>query len=92
MDIQFIAEESLAVGYYMIGYIAKAEKSNMHEIWKEVASESRIYSMLFGFGIRSMHSRECGLYEARDLLLSEQLCGKSSSVKWIDATFPHKRY
>ena len=38
-----------------------------------------------------MRSRECGLYEASDLLLGEQLCGKSGCVKWIDAALPHKR-
>ena len=38
-----------------------------------------------------MRSRECGLYEASDLLLGEQLCGKSDAVKWIDAAFPDKR-
>ena len=30
-------------------------------------------------------------YEASDLLLGEQLCGKSDSVKWIDSALPHKR-
>ena len=91
MDIQFIAEESLALAHYVTGYITKAERSNMQDIWNEVASEKSIYSRLFSFGIRSMRSRECGLYEASNLLLGEQLCGKSDSVKWIDAAFPHKR-
>ena len=91
MDILFIAEESLALAHYVTGYISKAERSNMQAIWNEVASEKSIYSRLFSFGIQSMHSRECGLYEASDLLLGEQLCGKSDSIMWIDAVFLHKR-
>ena len=91
MDIQFIAKESLALAHYVTGYITKAERSNLQEIWNEVVSEKSIYSRLFSFGIRSMHSRECCLYEASDLLLGEQLCDESDSVKWIDAAFPHRR-
>ena len=63
----------------------------MQDLWQEVASEKSIYSKLWSFGVRSMRSRECGLYEASDLLLGEQLCGKSDAVKWIDAAFPDKR-
>ena len=90
-DIQFIAEQSLALAHYVTGYITKAERSNMQDLWQEVASEKSIYSKLWSFGVRSMRSRECGLYEASDLLLGEQLCGKSDAVKWIDAAFPDKR-
>jgi len=50
-----------------------------------------IYSHLWSFGIRSLHSRECGLYEASGLLLGDHLCKKSETVKWIDAALPHKR-
>ena len=91
MDIQFTAEESLALAHYVTGYITKAERSNVQDIWNEVASEKSTYSKLFSFGIQSMRSRESGLYKTSDLLLGEQLCGKSDSVKWIDAAFPHKR-
>ena len=90
MDIQFIAEESLAPAHYVTGYITKAERSNMQDICKKVASEKSIYSRVFSFGIRNRRSRECGLYEASDLLLDKQTCGKSDSTKWIDAAFPHK--
>ena len=38
-----------------------------------------------------LRSRECGLYEASDLLLSDHLCEKSLTVKWIDVSLPHKR-
>ena len=37
---------------------------------------------LWSFGIRSLCSRECGLYEASDILLGDHLCEKSATVKW----------
>ena len=36
IDIQFVAEASLALAHYVSGYVTKAERSNMHEIWQEV--------------------------------------------------------
>ena len=60
----------------------------MQELWQEVSSHSSVYSKLFSFGLRS---RECGLYEASDLLLGDHLCGKSQTVKWIDASRPQQR-
>ena len=91
IDIQFIAESSLALAHYVTGYVTKAERSNMQDVWQEVSSNRSIYSRLWSFGIRSLRSRECGLYEASDLLLGDHLCEKSDTVKWIDAALPHKR-
>ena len=68
-----------------------AERSNMQELWQEVGASKSIYSRLWSFGIRSLKSRECGLYEACDLILGDHLCEKSVVTKWIDATWPHKR-
>ncbi len=67
MDIQFIAESSLALAQYVTGYVTKAEKSNMQELWQEVSSNKNVYSRLWSFGVRSLRSRECGMYEASDL-------------------------
>jgi len=36
MDIQFISESSLALAYYVTGYVTKAEKSHMQDIWQEI--------------------------------------------------------
>ena len=41
--------------------------------------------------MRSLRSRECGLYEATDLLLGDHLTEKSDAVKWVDVSLPHKR-
>ena len=91
MDIQFIAKKSLALTHYVTRCIKKGERSCMQDIWNEVAFQKSIYGRVFSFGIQSMHSRACSLYETSDLLLGEQLCGTSDSIEWIDATFPHKR-
>ena len=91
MDIQFISESSLAVAQYVTGYVTKAEKSNMQEVWQEVSSHQTVYSKLWSFGVRCLRSRECGLYEASDLLLGDHLCEKSVTIKWVDVSQPHNR-
>ena len=63
----------------------------MQEIWQEVSDNKSIYSRLWSFGIRSLRFRECGLYEANDLLLGDHLTEKSDTVKWVDVSMPHKR-
>ena len=90
IHVQFVAESSLALAHCVSGYVTKAERSNMREIWQEVSDKS-VYSRLLSFGIRSLRFRGCGLYEASDLLLSEHLTEKSDTVKWIDVAMPHKR-
>ena len=80
MDLQFVGESTLAIAHYVTGYVTKAEKSNMQELWQEVSSHNSVYSKLWSFGVRSLRSRECGLYEASDLLLGDRLCGKSKTV------------
>ena len=91
IDIQFVAESSLALAHYVSGYVTKAERSNMQEIWEEVSENKSIYGRLWSFGVRSLRFRECGLYEASDLLLGDHLNEKSVTVKWMDVSMPHKR-
>ena len=91
LDIQFISENSLALAHYVTGYVTKAEKSHMHELWDDISTKETLYSKLWSFGVRSLRSRECGLYEASDILLSDHLCEKSQTVQWIAAEQPHKR-
>ena len=88
IDIQFVAESSLALAHYVSGYVTKAEKSSMQEIWQEVSDNKSIYSRLWSFGVRSLRSRE---YETSDLLLGDHLTEKSATVKWIDVSMPQKR-
>ena len=91
MDIQFISESSLALARYVTGYVTKAEKGNMQDVWQQVNSNASLYSKLWSFGVRSFRSRECGLYEPSDLLLGDHLYEKSEQVKWVDVSLPHKR-
>ena len=56
-----------------------------------MSSHTSIYSKLWSFGIRSLRSRECGLYEASDILLGDHLCEKSKTVKWVAISHPHQR-
>ena len=63
----------------------------MQEIWQEVSENKSVYGRLWSFGVRSLRFRECGLYEASDLLLGDHLTEKSTTVKWIDVSMPHKR-
>ena len=81
MDLQYIGECSLVIAQYVTGYVSKAERSNMQDLWQEVSSHSSLYSKLWSFGVRSLRSRECGMYEASDLLLGDHLCEKSQTIK-----------
>ena len=92
IDIQFVVEASPALAHSVSGYVTKAERSNMQEIWQEVGDNKSIYSRLWSFGIRSLRFRECGLYETSDLLSGDHLTEKSDTVKWVDACMPHKSY
>ena len=90
IDVQFVAESSLALAQYVSGYVTKAERSNMQEIRQEVSENKSVYSRLWSFGIRSLRFRECGQYEASDLLLGNHLSEKSDTVKWIDVSMAHR--
>ena len=91
MDIQYIAECSLALAYYVTSYVTKAEKSHIQDVWNEVGEKESIYKRLWSFGIWSMRSCECGLYEASDILLGDHLFEKSQTIQWISVEEPSKR-
>ena len=73
MDLQYISETSLAFTEYVSGYVTKAEKSNVQDIWNDISNSDSVYKRLSKFGMRSMRSREVGLYEASDILLGDHL-------------------
>ena len=91
IDIQFVAESSLALAHYVSGYVPKAERSNLQEIWQDVSENKSIYSRLWSFGVRSLRFRECGLYEAADPSPRRSPNGKACTVKWVDVSMPQKR-
>ena len=89
MDIQYIAESTMALAHYVSGYVTKAERSHVQDIWQEVSDNKSLYSRLWSFGVRCLRTRECGLYEASDMLLGDHLCDKSRTVEWLDVSMPH---
>ena len=69
----------------------KAEKSHMQELWDDISEQESLYKKLWSFGVRSLSSRECGLYEAADILLGDHLSEKSNSVQWVSIERPENR-
>ena len=63
----------------------------MQEVWEEISDDDPLYKRLYKFGIRSLRTRECGLYEAADLLLGDHLCEKSETIQFVAIDMPHKR-
>ena len=55
IDIQFVAESSLALAHYVSGYVTKAERSNIQDIWHEVSENKNVY-VVKCFGIRCLRS------------------------------------
>ena len=47
-----------------------------------------IYSRLWSFGVWSLRSRECGLYEASGLLLGDHLTEKSATLQCVNVSMP----
>ena len=35
MDLQFVGESTLVIANYVTGYVTKAERSNMQDLWQE---------------------------------------------------------
>uniref|UniRef100_A0A1X7T9K9 Helitron helicase-like domain-containing protein n=1 Tax=Amphimedon queenslandica TaxID=400682 RepID=A0A1X7T9K9_AMPQE len=91
IDVSFTSECSLALADYVSGYVTKAERGHMQDLWQDILDDRGIYSKLFRIGIRCLDSRPIGLYETCDILLGEPLCRKSREVSWIDVEMPHKR-
>jgi len=85
-----VAELSLALAHYVSGYVPKAERSNMQEIWQEVSEKKCVYNRLWSFGVRSLRFQECGLYKTGNLLLGDHLTEKSDNVNWVDVSMLHK--
>ena len=42
IDIQYVAESSLALAHYLTSYVTKAEKGTMQEIWEDISNNLSI--------------------------------------------------
>ena len=60
LDILFISENSLTLAHYVTGYIKKAEKSHIHELWHDISTKKTLYNKLWSFCVQSLQNRECG--------------------------------
>ena len=63
----------------------------MQELWDDISEQGSLYKKLWSFGVRSLRSRECGLYEAADILLGDYLSEKSDTVQWVSVEKPNNR-
>lgn len=70
MDIQYIAESSLALAYYVISYVTKAEKSHMQDVWNEVMK-------------RSQFTKGCGALASNHCILVNVACTKLQTYSWV---------
>ena len=91
IDVSFTSECSLALADYVSGYVTKAERGHMQELWQDIFDNKGLYSKLFRIGIKCLDSRSIGLYETCDVLLGEPLCRKSRDVSWVDVDMPNNR-
>ena len=66
VDVQYIAENSMALTGYITAYVTKAEKSAMQQEFADLASSGNLYSRLWKFAYNCFKNREVGLYEAPD--------------------------
>ena len=61
IDVQFVAESSLALAHYVSGYVTKAERSNMQEIWQEVSENKSVLAVsgALAFEVCAFESAAC---------------------------------
>ena len=52
-----------------------------------IHTEKSVYNQLWSFEL-SLRFRECGLYEAGDLVLGDHSTEKSCTVKYVDVSLP----
>ena len=56
---------------------------------EDISEQESLYKKLWSFGVRSLRSRECGLYEAADILLG--VYEKSDVIQWVSVKRPEKK-
>ena len=68
MDLQFIATQEHALNQYVTGYMCKKEKANTEEMFEICNQEKSLQSRLKSHALASLKKRECGIFEASDIL------------------------
>ena len=57
----------MALVEYVSGYVTKADRRHLQDLWQDVVDNPNIYNKLYKVGIKCLGSREIGLYEACDM-------------------------
>jgi len=97
MDIQFIAEKSSLLTYYVTKYMNKAGKSELSDSILNQSKDSKnksLASRLWNIALRFTNNRECGILEAADTLLNIPLHGadRNTTIRWLDVNqIRHRR-
>mgnify|MGYP002804546172 CR=1 FL=1 len=91
MDLQFVADNSIAGASYMASYITKAEKSEMKEMWEEITAEKSLTKKLYSFSLKMLSHREIGSHEFSDRLSSASLFSKSRGIVWVSLGLANSR-
>lgn len=86
-----MGESTGSVANYIVGYVTKAETSHNEGVWAEVDRHQSLSTQLYNYGFRKLSHRECGIVEAVDKLVGQELYGKSQETRYIVARFPHVR-
>ena len=47
LNIQYVADSSLALAHYVTAYVTKAEKSHMQELWEDISEQESLYKKLW---------------------------------------------
>jgi hypothetical protein len=91
VDVQYVGESTSAVARYIVGYVTKAEKTQLQDFWEQVDKNQTLAKQLAGLFFRKMTMRECGIAEACDKLSGQDLYRKSRDTKYINARLPSRR-
>ena len=65
---------SLILNHCMMGSVTSSI------MWQSIGESENIHGRLWKIGMRALRSMECGLFKARNLLLSKNLLGKIETV------------
>lgn len=91
MDIQYVAEDSKALNYYVTCYIAKSETSATEELWHGLDFGKPAASRLMTLGRQMLNKRDIGGPEACDNCEQVSLFRTSVQTIYVSTAMPGDR-
>lgn len=88
--MQFIGEQTTAVANYVCGYVTKGEK-NCSELWDDIDNSKTLCQRLYAYAFAKLKHRECGIVEAIDRLMGQELYFKNCSTLYLNVRMPAAR-